>query len=326
MTRSIPTAFLLALAGAFIALQIGFGVLSLGQSSRPGASVVAMAMCAMLAVVVLTPVGRGLPRPIAVMVIVGVAAVTLLVQWGLPLDVWPNFAAWHLAAIQCLLIVVALRRRPLCAITGCTLFAVLTCWWSLNSVGGIALGLRMALAPVLFTLVAVALARWLSINDQRAVTQARQARELLDQAALADAEREHALSWGREVAELAGPSLRLAADPSAALTEDDRTRMLQVEASLRDRIRGGSLATPAVLSAVAEARRRGVTVSLLDDRGAPLAEDVVGGVTQALVGVVNGLHGGTLTIRVRPEQSAPPAVTIAHVPDDPATEAVYLEF
>ena len=326
MRRAIPTAYLIALAAVFAAVQILLGVASHSLSSRPWASAAAMVIYAVLIVIVLAPHPRGLPRPVVVLLLVGTVLITVLVESGLWRTAWPSYAAWHPAALQCLFVVMAVRRSPVAALIGCGLFATITVWWSLNTAGGIGYGLRLVLAPVLFTLVAVALMRFLSINDQRAAAQARQALTLLDQAALADAHRAQAESWGREVAQIAGPSLRLAADPEVALTEDDRVAMLAAEASLRDRIRGGALATPAVLAAAAEARSRGVMVDLLDDRGEDLDEPTVVEISQAVTALVPRLQSGRLTIRARPVESCPPQVTIAYASDDPEVEAAYLEF
>ncbi|WP_041790495.1 hypothetical protein [Microlunatus phosphovorus] len=326
MRRAIPTAYLIALAAVFAGVQVMLGIASHSLSSSPGASAIAMIVYVGLMVIVLAPRPDGLPRPVAMLLVTGVVVITVLVQSGLSRIAWPGYAAWHLAALQCLFVVIAVRRSPIAALLGCGLFTALTLWWSLHTVGGIAIGLRMVLAPVLFTLVAVALMRFLSVNDRRAADQTRQALALLDQAALADAHRVQAESWARDVAEIAGPPLRLAADPEAVLTEDDRARMLVAEASLRDRIRGGVLATPAMLAAIAAARSRGVQVSLLDDRGEDLEERAIADVSQAIAALGPRLHGGRLTIRARPVQSCPPQVTIAYASDDPEGEAEYLEF
>ncbi|MFT4166603.1 MAG: hypothetical protein QM650_15290 [Microlunatus sp.] len=326
MRKAIPTAYLIALAAVFAGVQILIGVASNSLSSRPVASATAMVIYAVSMVVVLLPYPRGLPRPVSALMVVGAIAITLLVQSGLSRTELPSYAAWHPGALQCLFVVMAVRRGAVAAVLGCGLFTALTLWWSVSATGGMVSGLRMALAPVLFTLVAAALMRFLSINDRRAAEQTRHALALLDQAALADVHRAQAESWTREVAETAGPLLRLAADPDVQLTEADRAHMLAAEGALRDRIRGGSLATPVMLAAVARARGHGVAVSLLDDRGEDLGERAVGEIDEAVGALVPRLRRGRLTIRARPVQAGPPAVTVAYTPDDPDAPAEYLEF
>lgn len=323
MTRSIPTGYLIVLAGVFASIQILLGVISLGDSTRPTASVLAMVVYGGAMGGVLSGTGP-LSRGPAIGVLAAVLAVTLGVQLGLPLHAWPGYAAWHTAALQCLLIVVALRGSTRTALAASALLVVSTLWWSAGADGGLGLGLRLALTPVVFVLVAVGLARFLAANDRAAAARREDALRLLDQAALADGRREQAVAWTAEVARLAGPALRLAADPVVELSTADRRRLLDVECQLRDRVRGGSLATTEVLAAVREARRHEVAVRLLDDRGTEVPAETLTALAR-LLGDLPPLAGGTLTIRARPEQSAPPHVTVAYVSTAAGVPTRYVE-
>ncbi|WP_235778871.1 hypothetical protein [Sinomonas notoginsengisoli] len=324
VVRSIPTNFLVILAAAFAALQVVLGAASLDESSRPELSVSAMAVYAALMALVLLR-GRGPLGPAAAWSgVAGTAAITALVEPGLPQAVWPGYAAWHPAALQCLLIILAVRGRPLLAAAGCAAFAAMTVLWSLGTEPGLGEGVRIALAPVLFVATAVALARFLGLNDRRAEAKTRQALALLDEAARIHAHTVEAAGWVREVSSLASPSLTLAADPEAELSEDARNRMLETEAALRDRVRGGYLATDDVLRRVSAARSHGVVVHLFDDRGAVIDDDELGALVAALDRLLPGLQGpGILTVRARP-MGRVPAVTIVFAPDGPR-ESVYLE-
>ena len=313
MTRSIRTGYLVTLAAVFAAMQILLGAISLGDSTRPAASVAAMVVYGSMMIIIPGRPGP-LPRWLSIGVLGGVLLVTSIVQLGLPLHIWPGYTAWHTAALQCLLIVVALRGNVRTALAAGGLLVVLTLWWSAESVGGVVFALRMALPPVVFMLVAVGLGRFLAANDRAAAAQQEETLRLLDQAALADGRREQAIAWGTEIGRLAGPLLELAGDPATALSTDDRQRMLEVEGRLRDRVRGGSLATPEVLAAVDQARARQVAVRLLDDRGAEVPDATLARLALVLTDLAPQLSGGTLTIRARPEQSSP-EVTIAYVPE-----------
>lgn len=324
MTRSIPKSFVIGLAISWSLLHVLLGVSSLELSSHPYASVAAIFVCLSLMALVLFPPGGQIPPAMTPVLMVGIVLVTGLVVWGLPLDVWPGYAAWFQGSLECLLITIAVRRRPRTALLGCAVLAVLVLGWSTRTVAGIGQGLTLVVAPVLLTLIAVGLARFLALNDARADAQLQQAIELVDQATVADTRRAEALAWARDVGEVAGPSLRLAASPDVELSEGERAEMVCVAASLRDRIRGGSLATPALLAAAAEAREHGVAVSLLDDRGEALPPLAVDRLTDALVEVLPRLRGGTLTIRTRPVSTSPPVATIAYMPGDPSAEAEYL--
>lgn len=324
MTHSIPTTFLIVLAGAFAALQVVLGAASLDGSSEPEASVSAMVVYAVLMTLLLLPFRGRLPAAISFSSVVGSGLITVLVQLGLPRNTWPGYAAWHPAALQCLLVVLAVRGRPWFAASGCVLFSALTITWSLTTQPGIGEGLRISLAPVLFVATAIALARFLALNDRRAESKTRQALALLDEAARARARTVEAAGWVQEVRDLATPSLAIAADHEGELDEDVRRRMIETEATLRDRVRGGSLATKEVLRYVSMARVRGIAVHLLDDRGAVMDESELAALVETLDRLTPDLvPPGSLTIRARPAGKRP-SVTIVFSPDERG-DSVYLE-
>lgn len=325
MTRSIPTAFVIGLAVCWSLLQVILGLSGLGMSAHPYASLAAVVICLALMAQALFPRGGQLSAAMSPLLVAGTAVVTGLVLWGLPLDVWPGYAAWFQGSLECLLITIAMRRRPRTALLACAVMTVLVLAWSTQTVAGIGEGVQISVAPVTLTLIAVGLARFLALNDARADAQLRHAMELTEQAAVADARRAEASAWARDVGETAGPALRLAADTDVGLGEDDRAELVRVATALRDRIRGGALATPAVLAIVADARAREVAVNLLDDRGAALTPEAQEQLTEALAQLVPGCRGGTLTIRSRPVSSSPPVATIAYVPTDPEADSKYLE-
>lgn len=325
MTRSIPTAFVIGLAVSWSLLHVILALSGLGMSTHPYASLTALIIWLVLMAQALFPRGGQLSPMMSPLLVAGTAAVTGLVLWGLPLDVWPGYAAWFQGGLECLLITIAMRRRPRTALLACAVMTALVLAWSTQTVAGLGQGVEILVAPAMLTLIAVGLARFLALNDARADTQLRQAIELTEQAAAADARRAEASAWARDVGESAGPALRLAADADVELSETDRAELMRVATSLRDRIRGGSLATPSVLATVADVRARGVVVNLLDDRGAALSPRALDQLTEALAGLAGNCRGGTLTIRSRPASASPPVATIAYVPGDPEAESKYLE-
>jgi hypothetical protein len=176
---------------------------------------------------------------------------------------------------------------------------------------------------VLFVATAIALARFLETTDRQAETKRRRALALLDEAARARAHTVEAADWVKGVSDLALPSLALAADPDGPLPDHLRHRMLETEAALRDRVRGGSLATDEVLLRISAARSRGITVHLLDDRGAVTVSHELGALVEALDQLMPSLEGqGTLTVRARPDGTIP-AITIVFAPSG-AGESVYI--
>jgi hypothetical protein len=76
---------------------------------------------------------------------------------------------------------------------------------------------------------------------------------------------------------------------------------LLAEATLRDGVRAPSLNLPDVIRATTAARRRGVEVTLLDDRGAPLpTEDALRILVARFTEVVRGLQEGKVAVRLAP--------------------------
>lgn len=324
MTSSVPTAFLIVLAAACAVLQVVLGATSLDLSTAPAASVAAMVVYSVLMAVMLRPGPKQLPAATSWSSVAGTVVITVLVQYGLPKDSWPGYAAWHPGALQWLLVVLAVRGRPWHTAIGCTLFTTLTIAWSLTTEPGIGQGARMALAPVIFVATAIALARFLDTTDRQAETKRRRALALLDDAARARERTVEAADWVKGVRDLALPSLALAADPNGPLPDHLRRCMLETEAALRDRVRGGSLATDEVLLRVSAARSRGITVHLLDDRGAVTPSHELGALVDSLDRLMPGLEGqGTLTVRARPDGKTP-AITIVFAPSG-AGESVYIE-
>lgn len=324
MTHSIPTTYLVLLAAAFAALQVLLGAASLDDSSQPAPSVSAMVLYSIVMTLLLLQHRGPVSTRLSWSAILSTGTITVLVQLGLPHRSWPGYAAWHAAAIQCLLVVLAVRGRTLVAATGCTLFATLTLLWASTTQPGIEEGLRICLAPVLFVFTAVALARFLALNDRRAETKTKRALDLLDEAATAKAHTVEAAAWVEEIRALASPSLILAANPSEPLKASDRERMLATEATLRDRIRGGSMATQAILKLVSDARAKGIAVHLLDDRGEVIAQDELHTVADTMAVVLEKIdQTGTLTVRARPA-GQPPKITVVFTPNGDG-QVLYIE-
>lgn len=323
MTKAIPTPLLVILAIAFAALHVALGLFALAVSSLPKLSIIATAGYGLMMVMSLYPGPRQLPAVTSWILAAGGIIVTLLVQPGLPTIGWPGYADWHPGALQCLFTVVALRGRPIQATFGIGAFAVLTLIWSIGTRDGINEGVNLAMLPVLIVCTAIVLARFLDLNDRQARAKTRQALRLLDEAARARARAVQASTWAREVQDLAGPSLRLAANTQEDLSLHDRYTMLQIEARIRDTIRGGYLATPAILEQAEKARSRSISVNLLDDSGGVIPAQKLAETEECIQKVLEGRSGtGKLTVRARPSGSIP-AITVVFAPENDDENSTY---
>ncbi|NHU85081.1 hypothetical protein GWK18_05635 [Kocuria sp. JC486] len=128
----------------------------------------------------------------------------------------------------------------------------------------------------------------------------------------------------QEVRRMAGGLLERIAQDSSPVTDYDISQFRLTEAQLRDSIRGRSIANPRLLEVTRNARARGVTVDILDERGVPVPPHIMEIVTDQAVDVLDAAQAGAVTIRAFPEDD-PTAVFIVHDPGDEDSDAVAIE-
>jgi hypothetical protein len=102
-------------------------------------------------------------------------------------------------------------------------------------------------------------------------------------------------------------------------------RLQLVEARFRDEIRGQVLATEEVLETARRARKRGVTLQILDDRRQDLEPRTLAAVSEDVAGILDGAQTGTCHAKARP-QGGSLAVTICASSADRPDEPALLEF
>ena len=265
---------------------------------HPLLTVISFVTVSIAAVVITLPAADPLPRDrsVVVLALCMVAGVSDFC-YACVTNTAP-FAHWHLGAIALVLVVLAVRGRPLLAWVGYAALVVLTLAWTLlQGLGigqGVDLTLRHAGTLLAGTLFAVGLRRTagslLILHDVDTARASAQA-----QALAAMDEREAQLA---RVNGMARPLLERLVHADH-IEDHERAEALQVEASLRDAMRGRSLSMEPVISSARAARARGVEVTLLDDSGGvpPLA---LGTVTEAVGRELDSLDAGRLTARLLP--------------------------
>ena len=214
--------------------------------------------------------------------------------------VYGGHTQWFFGASTFTMFYAALRGRIALAWIGFALLSVIVLAWGVDSEIGLpsALMLIGRHAPVLIvgSLFAAGLRR--TGRDIDRVGAAAASGAMAEAGAQAAAvERESRL---RELGEFATPLLeRLAnGDP---VTEADRVEFAAAEAEVRDSVRARGLRLPGVVGAAREARRRGVEVVLLDDRGsAPLDPGSGSAIERALVSALQDATDGRVTARLLP--------------------------
>lgn len=266
------------------------------DTDRLFASVLAFVPLAAAAVWVMQPAVDPLPGlwSVGVLALCSVTVTAQSVQpdsHGLPL-----YATWHLGAVTTVLFVLIMRGRPLFGWLGYLGMAVATFAWTIGTGLGFATGADLLVRHAATLVVGTAVYFGL-LGTARRIT-AINRRSLAEAAALATAQaaEEERLAQLTRLDELARPVMERVAS-GEPLSETEKRDCLLVEASLRDLVRGRTLAVPHVLSAARAARARGVEVTLLDDSGAGTdPASVVELVTREL----SGLHGGSFTVRLQP--------------------------
>lgn len=247
-------------------------------------------------------------RPRAALIL-GLCAVGAIVMFAyLPPDSAAPFAHWHLGAITLILVVLAIRGQIGWAWLGYLGLAALAVGWAVataqSPVAAINLISRHAGTLLVGTLFVVGLHRtertlWgLTANDIDRAT-----RDATLVAAIGEREAEL-----MRVNALARPTLRRLAEPRP-LTDAERADCLLIEAGLRDAIRGRVLFLEPVITAVANARQRGVEVTVLDDSG-DTPPDALPALARTVADVLDTVDAGRVTIRVLPAGRADVATLV----------------
>ncbi|GAB3616087.1 hypothetical protein GCM10027416_06440 [Okibacterium endophyticum] len=253
---------IVALAALFSVYHTVRGVLTLDRADSPWPSVVAIVVYLVATGCALWPVSpTKVPLWVGVVGLVASIAVPLLVTSQLDPAVNNGYATWHVASVGTLLTILAVRGHALLAWVGVGFLLIQTIVW-----GGPIVSVEVGVTgSVMWVAVANVLTRSL-------------ARLAKDADQLADAERraaqwqasQHAHENERRIrlaqtSRLAQPMLRKIVLEGGELGEAERSEARVLEASLRDEIRGRELLNDDVRASVLAARRRGATVSLLDE-------------------------------------------------------------
>jgi signal transduction histidine kinase len=238
------------------------------------------------------------PRP-RIALILGLCAVGAILMFTyLPPESDAPFAHWHLGAITLVLVVLSLRGHIGWAWFGYLGLACLAVGWArvtdqppFTGVGLVSRHAGTLLAATLFVVGMHRTERALWVLTARDIAQATD--DATTVAALGEREAEL-----MRVNTLAQPTLRRLAE-QRPLTDDERAQCLLIEAGLRDAIRGRALFVEPVISAVANARQRGVEVTMLDD-SAETPPDALPALARTVADVLDTVDAGRVTVRVLP--------------------------
>jgi hypothetical protein len=274
MKIGVPRVLIIGLAAVFSAYHLVLAVYSLqfGYASNTAPVIAAMALYAAATIVALSPT-RGSRMPI------WAASFALGTSLALPLLVTSvlnpdrpggnGYGTWYVAAVGTLMTIVATRLRPGFAWAGIGFLFAQTLFWSgfpaLGAIGVIGSASWVGVSHIITNALATA-----SRDSSRFAQAEREATEW--QAAQEAHLNERQFRLG-QTSVMALPMLRAIQQSAGDLTPAQRAECLHLEGAIRDEIRGRKLLNDAVREQVMLARRRGTTVTLLDEGGIDDLED-----------------------------------------------------
>lgn len=266
MNIGVPRYLVVGIAGLFSGYLVILAFYAIDVPRNPVPIFIALALFVAATVVSLLPNGPSrMPIWMASMNLAVIVSITALVttQVDLGRPGGTGYATWHVAAIGALLTIVSTRRRHVFAWLGVGFLVVQTAIWAgpggLLSLGVIGSTSWVAVSHILSTALAKA------ARDAQRFSQAE--REASDWHAAQDAhvhERQFRLG---QTSAMALTMLREIQDSGGNLTEAQRIECTHLEGAIRDEIRGRKLLNDYVRVEVMLARRRGATVTLLDEGG-----------------------------------------------------------
>ncbi len=229
-----------------------------------------------------------------------VIAITFLVTTQLDPAVPNGYATWYVAASGVLLLITSTRRRRTWAWLGIGFLVVHTIVWA-RPLGVVSLGV---IGGTSWVAVSHILSRALSRASRDAQRFALAERETTDWQAAQEAhlsERQFRLD---QTSAMALDMLQVIERSGGDLTPEQRAECLHLEGAIRDEIRGRRLLNDSVRDEVMDARRRGATVTLLDEGGIDdLAEEDLDRVLHELASAIRGTDADRVIARTVPEGS-----------------------
>lgn len=295
----------------FVVANAVFVVTTADQLRQVWPALLAMAMIWGTSVLLVRARPDPFPWPDTVAVLTTVGISTILMSTVLPVEVNPGRAVWHLGANTWLLFFLALRDRAWVAWLGMAVMTSITAAWSAATGLGALTGLTMMQSHMGILLVGTLFAMILRSTSIRInVLNERSVRSAVD-AAATEAARQVRRARVSELATVAVPLLEKISS-GVPLNADDRLDFALTEARLRDSVRGRSLAVPAVETAASAARRRGVEVMLLDDRGEGIDDgETLNRIVTAVVNHLDAARAGQVTVRLQPAGREAAATIVA---------------
>ncbi|MBG6106726.1 hypothetical protein [Frigoribacterium sp. CG_9.8] len=322
MIVSVPRALIIALAAIFSAYHLVLAVVSIDVPRMKAPYIAAMVLYTVATVLSLRMTSTlRMPLWVACSTVAAAVVVPGLVtsQFG-QAEASGTYAAWHTAAIGTLMVITSTRRRHAFAWIGTAALVVQTVVWA-GPGGLVAYGV---IGSVGWVALSHALSRSLTKAGKDTRQYALAEREAVQWRAAQEAhvsERQLRLA---QTSRMSLPMLRQIVAMRGELTDSQRLECHHLERAIRDEIRGRKLLNDRVREQVMIARRKGMTVTLLDEGGIDdLSEVHLERVLNCLADAIRDTQTGTIIARTVPDGSEV-AVTVVGLssPDDGHSSAL----
>ncbi|HEX4443464.1 MAG TPA: hypothetical protein VHZ81_07810 [Galbitalea sp.] len=303
MNIGVPRYLIVGMAGLFSAYHLILATYSLTQhiphSDLP--IFIAMGLYGAASILSLVPIGpTRMPIWMASLNLAVVVALPILVTGQLDPTRSNGYGTWYVAAVGTLMTITSTRRRHTFAWIGVGFLVLQSIYWggvgTLGGIGVIGSVVWVGVSHVVSNGVAKA------TRDGQRFAQAE--REATDWQAAQEAhvfERQFRLD---QTSMMAIDMLRTIQSNEGELTDEQRLECLHLEGAIRDEIRGRKLLNDAVRTQVMSARRRGATVTLLDEGGIDdLSDEDLDRVLNRLAAAIKKTDADKVIARTVPEGS-----------------------
>jgi hypothetical protein len=300
----VPRYLIVGMAALFSSYHLVLGIYAItrGTPEHPGSVVVGMGLYLAATVLSLGPWGPSrMPYWMASFCLAVAVALPLLVTRQLDSAANNGYATWHIAAVGTLMTIVSTRRRHAIAWIGVSFLVVQTVLWSggltaLVSIGVVGSVSWVAVSHILSSGMAKASrdAQRFALAEREATDwQAAQEAHVFERQFRLDQTSAMALSMLRDIQQVDGQ-----------LSDAQRQECIHLEGAIRDEIRGRKLLNDAVRDQVMAARRRGASVTLLDEGGLDdMPDDALERVLNQLAVALAGTDANKVIARTVPEGS-----------------------
>jgi hypothetical protein len=271
------------------------GLLNLSHYEQPLFAIAAISMyfAALILVMADRPGLRLRDYKAAIALIVSML-VALLMPASVGVGHVDNHSTWHVAGVATLMAIVALRQHKVMAWFGVIVMTAQVLVW-----GGLGLLFNAGIFGALMLVAAAhAASVTLAATSKAAIDFREQALATAAATAAKSAARAERQRRVENALGAALPILNQIEQLGGRLSDSQKQQALELEAMLRDQIRGRNFDLPELLAEVAKARSRGVEVQVLDDGGLDqLPEESRESLLKEVAGHVAGVKSGKLVLR-----------------------------